>query len=59
MIWHRKATVENAIRLFLELYDEAKKKSYIRKPISNALYRTWKYFDSTERERKKEADNDK
>ena len=55
MIWHRKASVENAIRLFLELYETAKKDSYIKKPISNALYRTWQYFDSIERERKGEG----
>lgn len=52
MIWHRKPTIENAMRLFLETYEEAKKDKVIKKPISNALYRTWRYFDSIERERK-------
>lgn len=52
MIWHRKATIDNAMRLFLERYSEVQKDKVIKKPISKALYDTWKYFDSIERERK-------
>ena len=52
MIWHRKATIDNAMRLFLERYDEVQKDKVIKKPISKALYDTWIYFDSIERESK-------
>lgn len=52
MIWHRKATIDNAMRVFLERYAEVQKDKVIKKPISKALYDTWKYFDSIERERK-------
>ena len=58
MIWHRKATIDNAMRLFLERYAEVQKDKVIQKPISKALYDTWKYFDSIERERKGGAGND-
>lgn len=33
-------------------YDKAKEVDYIRKPISYALYQTWKMWDSKERESK-------
>ena len=52
MIWHRKATIDNAMRLFLERYAEVQKDKVIQKPISKALYDTWEYFDCIERERK-------
>lgn len=52
MIWHRKATIDNAMRLFLEQYAEAKRNKFVKKPISYALYQTWIYFDSIERERR-------
>ena len=52
IMWHRKASVENAIRLFLELYDDAKKNKIVQKPISYALYHTWQYFDTIEKARK-------
>lgn len=51
MIWQRKPTVENAIRLFLELYDDNRKDKVVKKPISRALYQTWKWFDVNEKER--------
>ena len=34
------------------IYDFAVKLKFIKKPISYALYQTWKYFDEKERERK-------
>ena len=52
MIWHRKATIDNAMQLFHERYSEVQKDKVIKKPISKALYDTWQYFDSIERERK-------
>ena len=52
MIWHRKASAENAIRTFLECLAIERKDKYTRKPISRALYRTWQYYDSIEKERK-------
>ncbi len=55
MIWYRKASVENAIRTFLECVSVEKKDKTTKKPISRALYRTWRYYDSIERERKGNA----
>lgn len=53
MIWHRKATIDNAMRIFLEQYAEAKENKIVQKPISYALYKTWRYFDSIEKVRTK------
>lgn len=41
-----------AIKKFLEFYNEAVTKEYIVKPVSWALYQTWKWADSKERMRK-------
>lgn len=51
MIWHRKVSAENAIRTFLECLAIERKDKTTRKPISRALYRTWQYYDSIEKER--------
>ena len=51
MIWSRKVSAENAIRTFLECVS-IERKDKATKPISRALYRTWKYYDSIEKERK-------
>ena len=48
----KKVNAENAIRMFLDYLDIARKDKTIHKPISNALYRTWTYFDAVEKERK-------
>lgn len=52
MIWSRKVSVENAIRTFLECVSIERKDKTTTKPISRALYRTWRYYDSIEKERK-------
>ncbi len=39
-----------AIAHLISEYDRAKKVDYIRKPISFALYQTWKVWDSKEKE---------
>ena len=39
---------ETAIRKFNEFYDKALKSDYVKKPISWALYQTWKWFDEIE-----------
>jgi hypothetical protein len=52
MIWYRKCNAENAIRIFLECLVIERKDKTTRKPISRALYRTWLYFDSIEKERR-------
>ena len=46
-----KASVENAIRTFLDCVAMERADKTTRKPISRALYRTWKYYDSIEKER--------
>lgn len=46
-----KVSAENAIRTFLECLAIERKDKTTRKPISRALYRTWRYYNSIERER--------
>lgn len=41
-----------AIMYLISEYDKAKETDYINKPISYALYQTWKAWDSKEKERK-------
>ncbi len=41
-----------AIKKFLEFYNEAVTNEYICKPVSWALYQTWKWADSKEQMRK-------
>ena len=48
---------ETAIRKFNEFYDKAVKLSYVEKPISWALYQTWKWSDENEKSRIAEARN--
>lgn len=45
-----------AIKKFLEFYNEAVTKEYICKPVSWALYQTWKWADSKEQMRKERND---
>ena len=48
---------ETAIRKFNEFYDKAVKLSYVEKPISWALYQTWKWFDKKEKSRIAESED--
>lgn len=45
-------TPNRAIRKFLQLYAETFTKTFIQKPISKALYDTWRWADSKEKPRK-------
>ena len=47
-----KLTQYDAISLFLRIYDKAIRTPYVQKPISWALYQTWKEFDKREKPRK-------
>lgn len=40
------------VKRFTEFLKIAKANSYIRKPYSNAIYRTWRYISAVEKERK-------
>ena len=51
-----KMTAETAIRKFNEFYDKALKSDYVEKPISWALYQTWKWFDKNEKSRRAESE---
>lgn len=42
-----------AIMHLISEYDKAKENDYIRKPISYALYQTWKVWDAREKESEK------
>ena len=48
---------ERAIRKFNEFYDKALKSDYVEKPISWALYHTWKWFDNNEKSRRAESED--
>lgn len=48
---------ETAIRKFNEFYDKALKSDYVEKPISWALYQTWKLFDKKEKSRIAESED--
>lgn len=37
--------LEKAVRILEKEYEQAKKNPYIRNPIANALYHTWKQLD--------------
>lgn len=41
-----------AIKHFIKEYERAKDLAYVRKPVSYALYKTWRWCDSYEKERK-------
>lgn len=47
----QKVTLEKAIRKLTELYGKALTLSYVRKPLSWAMYYTWQYIDSIEKSR--------
>lgn len=52
-------TSERAIELFKEEYERAKKLDYVQKPISYALYQTWKIIDKKERKKQGVMKSDK
>jgi hypothetical protein len=37
------------VKRFLETYEKAKKNEFVNKPISYALYQTWKWADTYEK----------
>ena len=41
--------IGNAIKDFIDEYDKAVKSGYVFKPISYALYHTWKIWDEKEK----------
>lgn len=44
-------TLGKVVDYFLKEYNKALKNSYVRKPISYALYHTWKMIDEKEKPR--------
>ena len=42
---------DKALIMLLSNYEYAKTQKFIRKPLSNALYETWRYFDQNEKPR--------
>ena len=52
----KKITPGNAIDCFLDKLKYAYKYDYINKPVSWALYQTWKWADKNEKERKGTTD---
>lgn len=47
-------TLEKAVKLLEEKYEQAKNMEYVQKPLAWALYQTWKEVDSMKYEKKKE-----
>ena len=43
--------LEKAIKSIRTEYSEAKKRDYIHKPLSYAIYQTWKIVDEIERKK--------
>ena len=43
--------LNKAIRILKEEYIKAQASTYVRKPMSYALYQVWKYFEKNEKER--------
>ena len=48
--------LEKAMLKCAIIYDFAVKLKIIKKPLSYALYQTWKYYDEREKERKTEEE---
>ena len=46
-----KITCKKVIRIFLKKYYLALDNPIVKKPVSYALYHTWKYFDEREKPR--------
>jgi hypothetical protein len=47
-------TLEKAVKLLEEKYEQAQKMEYVQKPLAWALYQTWKEVDSTKDEKLRE-----
>ena len=47
-------TLEKAVKLLEEKYDQAQKMEYVQKPLAWALYQTWKEVDSMKYEKQRE-----
>lgn len=48
-------TLERALKIFYENYNKALSFDFVEKPISYALYQTWRYCDSVEKPRKRKT----
>ena len=44
-------SIERAVNTVIQNYKKAKDLKFVRKPISYALYQTWKHYDAIEKER--------
>lgn len=54
-----KLHIGDAIVMLCDEYNKAKEQSFILKPVSYALYQTWKFYDEKEKPRKlKEQNNE-
>lgn len=53
----REKGIKAAIKMVKDNYELADKNVYIQKPISYALYKTWRYFDGIEEPRKAKIDD--
>lgn len=47
-------TLEKAVKLLEEKYEQAQKMEYVQKPLAWALYQTWKEVDSMKDEKLRE-----
>lgn len=47
-----KTYIGDAMVMLYEEYKAAKNMHHVRKPVSYALYQTWKYFDRIEKAKK-------
>lgn len=47
-------TLEKAVKLLEEKYEQAQKMEYVQKPLAWALYQTWKEVDSMKYEKQRE-----
>lgn len=51
-------TIEKAIDVLKDYYKKALRSDFVEKPISSALYQTWRKFNAIEKDRHKEANNE-
>lgn len=49
--------IKAAIKMLKDNYEWADKNVCVKKPISYALYKTWRYFDGIEEPRKAKIDD--
>jgi hypothetical protein len=49
--------IKAAIKMVRDNFKRADKNVYVKKPISYALYKTWRYFDGIEEPRKAKIDD--